>query len=180
MAEEQQANLNDLSDLNLVKLLAKHDREIMRYIMMFLPSQVDAEEVMQRTAVKLWEKSADFDVTREFLPWALHRAYYEVLNYRKELARSKLVFSEEVMHLVAKEVGEQDSYLVEMKNALGQCLRKMNASDIELLQFRYSQSTSIADLASKSGRTAKSLYRRLDRIREIVAKCVSRQLDSSR
>jgi hypothetical protein len=43
-----------------------------------------------------------------------------------------------------------------------------------LLQRRYSDNATIKDLSDETGRTVKSLYRRLDRIRELVAACVDR------
>lgn len=168
-----------LSETELISLLAKHDREILRYIMVFLPVRVDAEEVLQRTAVTLWQKLNEFDTTRAFLPWALHRAYYEVLNFRKEKARSKLVFSEDVIHLLASEHSEQEAYLGEMKEALQICLQKVQPADRQLLQYRYAYPQSIADLASQTGKTAKSLYRRLDRLRDLLAKCVHERLASA-
>lgn len=167
-----------LDDLELVKLLAKYDRQILRYIMMFLPRHGDAEEVLQRTAVVLWEKSKEFDRQREFLPWALHRAYYEVLNFRKEAARSKLVFSEELMQLLDDERREQQSYLDEMKEALQHCLSKVSETDLKILQFRYAEAKSISELSEEVGRTAKSLYRRLDRIRELLSNCVQQRLNT--
>ncbi len=169
---------NKLTARELVRLLAKHDRAILRYIMTFLPARLDAEEVLQRTSVVLWEKLDEYDAEREFLPWALHRAYYEVLNFRKELARSKLVFSEEVIALLAEERKDQTAYLAEMKEALRECLTKVPPSDLRLLQCRYADSQTISDLAREFGRTTKSLYRRLDRVRAMLAGCVRRGLEA--
>jgi RNA polymerase sigma-70 factor (ECF subfamily) len=47
---------------------------------------------------------------------------------------------------------------------------------VELLRRRYAAPETIAGLAVESGATAKSLYRRLDRLRERLADCVTRRL----
>lgn len=176
----QQKQIDRMSEGDLVMLLSKHDREILRYILTLLPHRGDAEEVLQRTAVKLWEKSAEYDTSREFLPWALRRAYYEVLNFRKEMARSKLVFSAEVVAQLADDREAQAGYLAEMQDALRKCLGKIQKSDLQLLQCRYGRSQSIQELACEVGRTAKSLYRRLDRVRALVQKCVYQRLASEK
>ena len=177
-SKEENTREHGLTDLELVKLLAQHDRQILRYIMMFLPRHGDAEEVLQRTAVILWEKSNEFDRTREFLPWALHRAYYEVLNFRKEIARSKLVFTEDLMHLLDRERLEQRGYLEEMKEALRQCLARISPEDLQIIHSRYSDANSIHELSEQIGKTAKSLYRRLDRVRNLLSQCVQNQLNA--
>lgn len=174
---EDKPPIDPLNDRDFVRLLATHNLAILHYIMMFLPQRVDAEEVLQRTAVVLWEKLREYDTQREFLPWALHRAYYEVLNFRKEAARSKLVFSEEVIALLASDRQEQQCYLQEMKEALDVCLEKVQPSDLQLLQCRYANTQSLAELASEFGKTAKSLYRRLDRVRAQLAECVRHRLE---
>ena len=167
-----------LEGKELVKLLARHDRDILRYIQVFLPDRTDAEEVLQRTAVALWEKLDLFDVSREFLPWALHQAYYQVLNFRKEYARSKLVFSEDLVELLDSERENQENYLLEMKDALKVCIEKVSSTDQHLLQCRYSDAKPISQMAAELGKTAKSLYRRLDRVREMLEKCVENRLNS--
>ncbi len=154
---EDKPSIAPLSDRDFVRLLATHNQAILRYVMMFLPHSVDAEEVVQRTAVVLWEKLQEYDTRREFLPWALHRAYYEVLNFRKEAARSKLIFSEEAIALLASDRQEQQSYLQEMKVALSICMEKVQPSDLQLLHCRYANTQSLAELAIEFGKTAKSL-----------------------
>lgn len=163
---------------DFAQLLVRHDRALLRYIMTFIPRRDDAEEVLQRAATVLWEKFNDYDRTREFLPWALSVAYFEVLNFRKELARSRLVFREEVLHALAESREEQEPVLVAQRKALGECLGQLDAEGRALLRRRYSDSATVASLAEETGRTAKSLYRRLDRLRELIAQCVERRLAS--
>ena len=158
------------------ELLVTHDRQILRYILLFIPQRADAEEVLQRTAVVLWEKFAEYDPTRDFLPWSLRFAYFEVLNYRKQQARSRLIFSEDVMKLLNDTRDEEESTLRLRRSALSHCLAQLRTIDRQLLERRYSDATSIKSLAEEHGRTAKSLYRRLDRLRESLIRCVEKHL----
>lgn len=157
-------------------LLQCHDREILRYIMTFIPRRDDAEEVLQRTAVVLWEKFADYDPDRAFLPWAFRFAYFEVLGFRKQLARDRLIFNEEILASLAETRRSQESELDRRREALRLCMQALKAGDMTLLQRRYNDSATVASLAQLNGRSAKSMYRRLDRIRELLIHCVEQRL----
>jgi len=165
--------------VDFAKLLIQHDRAVLRYILTFVPSRTDAEEVLQRTAVVLWEKFAEYQPGTEFLRWALKVAYYEILNYRKEYARSRLVFSEAVLSTLADERDEDATEYEFQQAALRICLGKLVPDELMLLQRRYCDGASIVDLAAVTGKTAKSLYRRLDRIREMLAICMERRLSGA-
>lgn len=157
-------------------LMVRDDRRLLRYIRSLLPHRADAEEVLQRTAAVLWEHFAEFDTQREFFPWAVRFAYFEVLNHRKERARDRLFFRQEVLAELASTRQEMEDVLDHRREALLQCLNQLLPQDAELLRQRYATPETIAHLATELGATAKSLYRRLDRLRERLAHCVERRL----
>ncbi|WLD12240.1 sigma-70 family RNA polymerase sigma factor [Planctellipticum variicoloris] len=163
---------------DFARLLVQHDRAVLRYIMTFIPRRDDAEEVLQRTATVLWEKFEEYDAAREFLPWALRVAYFEVLTFRKEAARSRLVFCEDVIEKLAETRQGECPILEAQQSALQECLAKLTGDSAALLRRRYCDSQTVPELAAESGKTAKSLYRRLDRLRELIAACVERRLAS--
>lgn len=160
------------------QLLVQNDRQLLRYIMTFIPRRDDAEEVLQRAATVLWEKFSDYDRERSFLPWALRVTYFEILNFRKEVARSRLVFREDLMHAFAQTRELQEPGLEGQRQALDRCLEEFRDDDVLLLRRRYCDADTIASLAVEQGRSTKSLYRRLDRIRELIAECIERRLTS--
>jgi RNA polymerase sigma-70 factor (ECF subfamily) len=165
-----------LAGPEFARLLVRHDRALLRYILGLIPRRDDAEEVLQRTATVLWEKFAEYDRGREFLPWAIRFAYFEVLNFRKQIARDRLVFREEVMEALAEARQAQEPQLEAQRRALRHCLDELSPADQALLKRRYADSETIAELADEQGRTAKALYRRLDRLREAIARCVERRV----
>ncbi|MEK6259269.1 MAG: sigma-70 family RNA polymerase sigma factor [Planctomycetota bacterium] len=160
-------------------LLVRHDRRLLRYILTLMPRRGDAEEVLQRTATALWEHFAEYDPTRDFFPWAVRFAYFEVLNYRKEWARDRLVFRSEVLEELIDTRASLDGMLERRREALLVCLRQLVPQDVDLLRRRYCSPETIAMLARELDATAKTLYRRLDRIRERLEECVSRRVASS-
>lgn len=156
-------------------LMVQHDRRLLRYILTLLPHRADAEEVLQQTATVLWEHFHEYDTTRDFYPWAVRFAYFEVLNFRKERARDRLVFCEEVLQKLAETRAQDDELLERRRTALMSCLDQLPPADAELLRRRYCLPYSIAALATELKTTVKALYRRLDRLRERLAECISRK-----
>ncbi|MEP3481173.1 MAG: sigma-70 family RNA polymerase sigma factor [Fuerstiella sp.] len=170
-------SMKDLGDL-FARLLVTHDRQLRRYIAMLLLQHDDVEEVLQRTAVVLWKKFEDYDPERDFLPWATRFAYFEVLNFRKEHARSKLVYTEDVMQQLTDMRERYSDELQKRQAALQDCLAKVSDGDRQLLDRRYDASASMKSLAAETGRTVKAIYRRLDRIRAAITECVDRHVAS--
>src|SRR5262245_66285386 len=115
--------------------------------MTLLPRRDDAEEVLQRTATVLWEKFGEYDREREFLPWALRVAYFEVLNFRKQIARDRLVFREDVMEMLAEARQSQVAQLEAQRRALALCLGELSEQDQALLRRRYADSEPVAPTA---------------------------------
>ena len=93
-----------------------------------------------------------------------------------KIARDRLVFREEVLEALAEARQAQEPQLEVQRRALRHCLDELSPADQALLKRRYADSETIAELADEQGRTAKTLYRRLDRLREAIARCVERRV----
>ena len=81
-----------------LKLLGAHERSLFAYVYAIAPNWQDAEEIMQRVRIRIWQQFAQYDEARDFNAWARAIAYYLVLAYRKEkvivpLAKSSNAFS---------------------------------------------------------------------------------------
>src|SRR6187401_964060 len=53
-----------------LSLFLRSEREIFRYVAALLPNVADAEDIVQQTALALWEKFDSYDPNRPFTPWA--------------------------------------------------------------------------------------------------------------
>lgn len=161
---------------DFARLLTKYGRSIFRYIHTFVSRHGDAEEILQRVSTVLWMKFSEYDSTRGFLPWAQGVAYYEILKYRTENARSRLIFREDVLEALADTREELSPVLEAQMEALQECLGTIGAEGRELLKRRYCDAETVASLAAERGKTAKTFYRRLDRLRDLIANCVERRV----
>ena len=53
-----------------LSLFLRSEREIFRYVAALVPNVADAEDIVQQTALSLWEKFDAYDPTQPFTPWA--------------------------------------------------------------------------------------------------------------
>ncbi|MEN1680843.1 MAG: sigma-70 family RNA polymerase sigma factor [Planctomycetota bacterium] len=144
------------------------------YIATLLPHRDDAEDVLQRTSMILWQKWDQFDPSRGFLPWARGVALNEVRNLLRRSDRRNVHLSEPVIELLASEVESHE--IEDRRTALGACLEKLERSQRELVEQCYLGASGIKAVAAAMGSTPAALYMRLHRIRQSLAECINRQL----
>src|SRR6185369_14171970 len=53
-----------------LSLFLRSEREIFRYVAALVPNMADAEDIVQQTALSLWEKFDAYDPAQPFTPWA--------------------------------------------------------------------------------------------------------------
>ncbi len=159
-----------------VACFAKWEPDLRRFIRSLLPTADDTDEVLQRTAIAIWRKFDQFDPETNFMKWACVVARFEVLAYRRKMARDRLVFREEILELMAEEsVGEMDHRRAE-EEALERCLGQLPEGHRNLLTRAYTPGIRIADLAEEAGASAAALYTRLNRMRKGLLECMERNL----
>lgn len=172
MKPEQSESQNLDRSTHFIQLLTSHQPRLYAYIATMMLADASAADVLQETNLHLWAQMEQYDFERPFMPWAFGFARQRVLAYRKSLGRSRLVFDDEVLSMIddkcVKSVSEADERL----SALQKCLKRLNASQAELIRERYMAKTSVATMAEKFHDTSHNISSRLHRIRGILAKCV--------
>jgi len=164
-------------EAEFVRLISAYDGEIRRYIYTLLPRMADVDDVMQVTAQALWNKFSEYDPERPFKTWACRFAYFEVLKFRRNTSRDRLVFREDLLELIATEQEEESSLMKNRREALGHCLQTLTRDDRNLLHQRYAAEEKIVTLAENQGQPVKQLYNKLDRIRARLALCIDERLE---
>src|SRR5947207_5941430 len=53
-----------------LSLFLRSEREIFRYVAALVPNVADAEDIVQQTALALWQKFDAYDPSQPFTPWA--------------------------------------------------------------------------------------------------------------
>lgn len=161
------------SEADFLRLLVKHEAALRAYARVLLPTWEAVDEVMQESSVVMWKKLAQLESADGFLPWAKVILRFEALRLRRDHARDRHVFGDEVAELLANEAAEVDEDLWEReRSALRDCLSQMAAHHRELVLAPYAGDARVTQLAQQSGRSVNSLYKLLGRLREKLAQCV--------
>ncbi len=163
---------------SLVLLLTQHQEPLFRYIFSLVPCEADARDILQETSLALYRKFDQYDATRPFLPWAYRFAYLQVQKHREKSARAPLLFSEDVMDLLASERAHIEPQLDERLRLLDACLQKLTAQDQELVTSRYAMRQSAEEMMSRFTLSRRTLFRNLELLRQRLHECVTRQLQA--
>ena len=159
-----------------LRLFMAQEESLRVFVRSLLFSRDEEREVMQETAVVLWRKF-DPDMTDgAFCRWAFGVARMEALAFRRDRARDRHSFGDNVYDLLAETIVEQADKLEAERRALDVCLQKLTAEQRRLVQAAYAPGVKIDELAAQLGRTAMALYKTLHRIRLVLADCTRRRL----
>src|SRR5262249_15337916 len=126
----------------------------------------------------MWDKFDDQHPPADFTAWGCRIAYYKVLDFRKKHQRSRVLFSQAMLEHVAETAVEQAATLQldERREALGDCIAKLNPQDRDLLSRRFAEGATTQSTAAAVGRSADAVYKALARIRQALFDCVTRTL----
>ena len=161
-----------------VLLLAQHQEPVFRYIFSLVACEADARDVLQETSLALYRKFDAYDASRPFLPWAYRFAYLQVQKHREKAARSPLLFSEDVMDLLAHDRERMEPELDQRLQLLNRCLAKLTPQDKELVTSRYAMRQGAEEMMQRFAMSRRTLFRNLELLRLRLHECVTRQLQS--
>ena len=155
-----------------VSLYVEHEVALSCFVRSLVRTQDDAREVMQDTAVVLWKKFEQLDSLDDFRRWGFGVARFQALSYRRDLARDRHVFSEGLMELLEAEAEEAAKQCGSEEKALQKCLSKLPGEQNDLIIAAYMPGKRIDEMALIAGRSPMSLYKKLHRIRMVLANCI--------
>ena len=137
------------------------------------PNEDEAGELFQELSYRLWTHFEQYDRSREFLPWARGVARNLVLEHYRRKKRSRSM-SEHTLDQIAALSEDLDDEATERRNALRLCIQKLAQNDRDLLHLRYENQVKPKDIATKSGRHIRQVYRWLARIHADLLTCIRR------
>lgn len=162
-----------------VSLLARHEQAIRGFVRSLLPSQHDVDDVMQETGLVCWRKFESFqstDDSSDFVRWACVIARFEALRYRRNYARDRLVFDEDVIRILAADAESRLNTAEAEREAVAHCLGKLQEPEQRLLLSVHRPGDSIAQIAADTGQKARRLYSKVNVLRDLISECLRTRL----
>ena len=163
-----------------VQMFAGHERELRGFVRSMGLDWNAVDDVMQMVSLVMWRKWHEFDVGSDFMKWARVITRFEVLKFRRKMARDRHVFHENVMELLAGAAEELDGSgrSEDYRNALQECIKALPERSGRLIQAAYAGDRTIREVADEVGQSATAFYKTLNRIREKLRQCVQQRLDA--
>jgi RNA polymerase sigma-70 factor (ECF subfamily) len=169
----------DFDQARFIAALTRHQPALAAFCHAQLANPQDAQEALQTTCVKLWDKAAEWDPRTEFLPWAFAVARFTILSHIRDRMRDRLIFDEDVVAAMAEDTEKVAAELEERRQALGNCMQMLKAEQRDILQAHYLTGRTVREIAEATQRSESGIKMILLRLREQLSDCIQRQLDPS-
>jgi RNA polymerase sigma-70 factor (ECF subfamily) len=161
-------------------LFAECEDDVQAYIFTLLPHWANAEDVLQRTRIVLWQKFAQFQPGSNFKAWALQVARYEVCNFRRRQRNDRLQFDDALVDSIAEVRTALADELEHRRTVLDDCVRKLRPTDRQIIRHCYGpKATTTKAAAERLHRPVNTLYKALQRIRRTLMECVHVTIESN-
>ena len=140
----------DNRTLDFLRLFVRHEHEIYAYILALVPHVHDADDLFQEGMTVMWRKFDQFKPSTNFAAWGIEVMRYEILVYRRKLARSKRVLMEDALFeaLLDDMPAIQDEAAARIE-ALRKCQALLDDRAQQIIQMRYELNTPMEKIASR-------------------------------
>ena len=148
-----------------------------RTVAALVPHSDDAEEIVQQTAIALWEKFDRYDMQQPFTPWACGFAVNVARQWLARRQRWKSVLDENLASEILRRRSELRPLLEARLQNLDGCIEQLPHEQRRLLDGYYFRRLPIDGVASEAGRSVDAVYKSLQRIRRTLRQCIERAAD---
>jgi RNA polymerase sigma-70 factor (ECF subfamily) len=163
--------------LEFLRLFVRHQQEIYAYILTLVPNVHDADDLFQDGMIVMWQKFDQFQIGTNFAAWGVQIMRFKILDYRRNLARSKQVLIEDSLFeiLIDYLPTIQDDTAARIE-ALHKCLALLDDRARRIIKMRYERNISVEKIASYLKLSRRHIYHILGQINSILLRCMRRTL----
>lgn len=168
--------LSESDQERFMRLWTSAQPAVANYVHALVRDHAAAKDVLQETALVLFRRFADYDGQRPFLAWALGIARFQVMGLRRDAARSRVAFDDELLAQFTDTWAELAPASSDRSAALQSCIERLAAHARRSVQLRYFEDLTAEQIAQRLGGNGPAVRVNLQRIREQLRTCVERQL----
>ena len=159
-----------------VALYVRHEPAVFSFVLAMVRNTADAQDVVQRASMTMWRCFGQYKAGTNFRNWAFQVAKNEALNHLSKVKRDRHVFGEKLVAMLAEQAEERTDNLDAQSRALDFCVEKLPPSEHKMVAGCYAEGSTIRSFAEKAGQTANTVYKRLNKIRAQLQKCIEHRL----
>ncbi len=169
---ERRFDDKDAAQQRFLSLFLRSEREIFRYVAVLVPNVADAEDIVQQTAIALWEKFDAYDPSQPFTPWACRFALNKAKQWVERRQRWQALLDKGLAEELALRRDEMRPEIELRLRHLEGCLNKLPDEQRSLVEGYYYRRDGVEKLAGHSGRTVAATYKILQRTRQALQACI--------
>lgn len=153
-------------------LFLRSEREIYRYVAALIPIASEAEDIVQQTAVALWERFDAYDPSKPFTPWACGFALNKARHWIERHQKWKRLLDHGLAEKLLKRREELQPATDDRLRHLGNCIDKLPERHRVVLKGYYHQRLDMDTLAKTAKCSVAATYKLLQRVRHALQACV--------
>ena len=161
-----------LSQQDFLRLFLASERDVRRYVGSLVPNVGDVEEIVQQTAVVLWEKVSTYDPERPFTPWACRFALNVARQWMARQQRWKRLLSGELAETLAHRRRHLQSEFDSRLRHLDDCVKRLPQAQQSILSDFYFEQQAIEDVARRAQKSIDAVYKAIQRMRKALRTCI--------
>lgn len=167
----------DKRTVDFLRLFVRHQQEIYAFVLTLVPHIHDADDLFQDGMATMWRKFDQFKLGTNFAAWAVQIMRYQILDYRRNRARSKRVSMEDsLLEALMDHMPSIQDEMAARIEALRKCQALLDDRAKRILKMRYEHNTPISEVASCLKVSRRHLYHILGQINGALLRCMRRTL----
>ena len=127
------------------------ERVIRLYLNSIIYNKADAQDILQRVALRAYRKFGDYDSAQPFQGWVFGIAKFEVLGYFRDHGRNMEVIDSEISERLADNMEDQSEIISreeeERHERLEQLLQQIPPKAQELISLRFFENREYDEIA---------------------------------
>lgn len=162
----------------LAALWTASQRPVASYIATLVGNHHTAEEILQKVAVVLVRKFDDYDPSQPFTAWAIGVAKFEVLAWRRSVAKERHVFDDGLVDKITDSYQRMPQRSSAARDALEACIDQLDGRARHAITLRYTDELSTAELAKELKTSEGAVRMLLMRTRDLLRECIEQRTAS--
>ena len=167
----------DKRTLEFLKLFVRHQQEIYAYILTLVPHVHDADDLFQDGMVVMWQKFDQFQLGTNFAAWGVQIMRFQILDYRRNMARNKqLLMENSLFEVLMDQLPTIQDDAAARIDALHKCITLLDDRAKRIIKMRYERNIPVEKIASYLKLSRRHVYHVLGQINNVLLRCMRRTL----
>ncbi len=170
--DNTQVQSDQPAQAEFLRLFLSSERELLRYVATLVPCAGDAEEIVQQTAVVLWEKFDQYNPQHPFTPWGCRFALNVAKQWMARQQRWKALLNGKLAEELLRRRNELLPDMEARIRHLDECMGKLPEDQRDIIDGYYFRKAKIESISRESSRSVDAIYKALQRIRQALRNCI--------